>query len=100
MLNTRSTMATSFMGSAGELVWPVSDQSYMINLAGAMRGDAMRYWSAASAALVTTMLGCTSIPETNPSTPTTPEPEPLALMERVADWELAHVYDPASYPTQ
>src|SRR5690242_4091905 len=59
----------------------------------------MRFWSAAGAALVAAIVGCTTIPQTKPTEPATESP-PLALMERVADWQLAHLDDPTNYASE
>jgi beta-galactosidase len=61
----------------------------------------MRFWSAALAAVVAVVLGCTStsVPRTSPSAATT-DTLPLALIERVADWQLAHINDRTNYASE
>lgn len=56
----------------------------------------MRFRNAAGAVLISLAAGCTTSP---PSEQQAPDTEPLVLMERVADWQLAHKDDVAIYGT-
>jgi beta-galactosidase len=55
----------------------------------------MMFRNAACAVLIAVTLGCTTTPTTPP--PSAPASDPLPLMERVADWQLAHQNDTSLY---